>query len=93
MKATFGWPLNQNGAPAASLTPVAVPVGASSGAGSSPLAGKSTLWNPLAVNLILSPLRMVTPCGKKSLTSIGPLFWICLDAALVGPRLTDFVLA
>ena len=72
LKATLSSPLNQNGWPAASLAPCTfVPLGRSSGVMSPPLAGRSTLWNPLGVKRTLSPTRIVTPCGKKSFTSTG----------------------
>ena len=66
------WPLNQNGAPAASLTPaIFVPAGSGlmNGGGLAPFVGKVTVWKPLIVHLTLSPTWTVTVLRKKALTS------------------------
>src|SRR6266536_1475022 len=88
----LGWPLNQNGAPAASTLPATVPAGATSGSGLPPLAGKSTVWNWAGLNLTESPAWIVVPCGKKSLTS-APTLLSVFSLPDVGPIVTTFVAA
>ena len=81
LKPKFGKPLNQYGLPAASLEPATfVPVGPSSVTGFLPLAGMSTLWNAVAVNLTESPTWIVALCGKKSIASVlsfGSMNFFC----------------
>src|SRR5215203_5509237 len=90
---TWSCPLNQNGWPAASFSPAIFwPVGVMSGSMSPPRAGKSKEWKPTARNLTLSPLLIVMPCGKKSLTS-DPVGWNAFWEAGGMPRLTVLVLA
>jgi hypothetical protein len=64
LKPNMGCPLNQNALPAASTTPDVVPAGACVPSGLAPLAGRSTVWNPVGVNLIESPTWIVVRCGK-----------------------------
>src|SRR3954451_1227407 len=71
----FAWPLNQNGAPAASLTPVIWPAGVNSGSAVPPLGGISTVWKPTGLNRTLPPALIVTLLGKNALTSDEYLFW------------------
>src|SRR5690242_13103387 len=70
LKPTLGTaPLNQNGLPAASSEPETVAPLASSAAGLPPLAGRSTLWNPVGTNLTESPAWIVIALGKNAFTS------------------------
>src|SRR4051812_29789946 len=88
------WPLNQNGWPAASATPVTglEGSGAASGGGPSPFLGKLTTWKPAIVHLMLSPAWIFTDFGKKLLMS--PSFGTPAGAFLIGgPATTDFVAA
>ena len=66
-----GWPLNQNGAPAASLTPAIFTAGSGlmNGGGLAPFFGEVTVWKPFIVHLTLSPTWTVTVLRKKALTS------------------------
>src|SRR3954451_11261070 len=69
-------PLNQNGLPAASLAPlIAWPVGATRPSGFLPLTGKLIVWKPVGAKRTESPTWMVTPLGKKLLTS-ELYFWL-----------------
>src|SRR4051812_26449180 len=71
----FAWPLNQNGAPAASLTPVIWPAGVNSGSAFPPFGGISTVWKPTGLNRTLPPALIATLLGKNALTSDEYLFW------------------
>src|SRR5712691_4668680 len=66
-----GWPLNHNGAPAASSFPlrvIALDVMISGGA-AWPCARKVTVWNPLIAQLTESPTWISVADGKKPLKS------------------------
>src|SRR4051812_6806588 len=69
-----------------------MPAGEISPSGLPPLAGKSTVWKPVGTNLMESPMWIVVPCGKKSLTSAKD-FWsvFCADNGV--PMSTVFVAA
>src|SRR5439155_13714226 len=86
-------PLNQNGEPAASLTPATFcPVGVISGSAASPFGGRSAVWNAVGTNFTESPMRIVTPCGKKSLTS-EPYLWLNVFCDFVGRPMATVLVA
>src|SRR3954466_2895869 len=90
LKPSCGCPLNQNGAPAASTTPVMVcAAGVISGSFRDRWPGRSTVWKLFGTNRTLSPTWIVALCGKKSLTSF-PVALIAFEALFGGPRLTSF---
>src|SRR3954453_23907976 len=67
------WPLNQNGLPAASLTPeIFVPLASwpMKGGGSSPLGGTVTVWKPLIFQRTRAPTWIVTRFTKYALLSL-----------------------
>jgi hypothetical protein len=87
------WPLNQNGAPAASLTPDTVPLsGVKMGSFLVRRPGRSTVWKPDGTKRTVSPTWIVTRCGKKSLTSPAEL-WNAFCEATGTPMSTVFVAA
>lgn len=61
-----GWPLNQTGAPAASVTPLTGVAGSGTMrlGWASPRGVKVTVWKPLMSHLTLSPRRMVVTRRK-----------------------------
>src|ERR1700754_2801656 len=79
---TSGWPLNQNGLPAASRTLLTVLAGSrtASGGGVLPLIGNVTVWKPSNSQRTVSPLWAVTLCGKKEFADA------CLGAPLAVSR-------
>ena len=93
LKPSDGWPLNQNGASAASSEPeTSCPSGVMMGSLLVRFPGRSIVWNPVGANFTVSPTWIVTWCGKKSLTSL-PVFWNCFWAAVGSPASTVFVAA
>ncbi len=89
-----GWPLNQKGTLAASLTPETgvVGSGAISPGGGPPVGTNVTVWNPLILQRTLSPLWIVTVRRKYALVSPNAA-WNCFACGPNGPVYTVLVTA
>ena len=74
-----GWPLNQYGTPAASLSSAIGAPGVTSRSGAWPLTGSSTVCRPTGRNRTLSPRCTVIVSGKNALASalsLPSVFWL-----------------
>ena len=89
------WPLNQNGEPAASVTPLylALASGMTNAGAPLPFFGNVTLWKPLNFQRTLSPVCTVTVLREYPSTSPVALPPITPLEALSGPAITVLVVA